>query len=104
MAKKREEMTAAEQREQAMLEANVSRQERAEREATVDERVAAAIGQHPEPVEVLALTAAAQFLVEAREAQAVFQKGDPIAPDVLKSLVSRAVGLVAASEEKAVKA
>jgi hypothetical protein len=104
MAKKRSDEDEQVIRDEASAQEAYAGTAQGQREATMDERVAAAIGQHPEPVETPEPTAAAQFLVEAREAQAVFAKGDPISPDVLKGLVSRAVGLVAASEETATKA
>jgi hypothetical protein len=98
MAKKRSDEDEQVIRDEATAQTAYERTAQGQREATTDERVQAAIGQHPEPVETPELTPAEQFLIDAREAQAVFAKGDPVSPDVLKGLVSRAVGLVAQAE------
>jgi hypothetical protein len=98
MAKKRSDEDEQVIRDEAAAQEAYEGTAQGQREATMDERVAAAI-PYTEPVPEP--TPAEQFLIDAREAQAVFQKGDPISPDVLKGLVSRAVGLVAASEAKA---
>jgi hypothetical protein len=103
MAKKRSDEDEQVVADEAAAQVAYARTAQGQREATMDERVAAAIPP-AEPVEVPELTPAAQFLADARAAQAVFQKGEPISPDVLKGLVSRAVGLVAATEEQAAKA
>jgi hypothetical protein len=100
MAKKRSDEDEQVIRDEAAAQEAYEGTAQGQREATMDERVAAAI-PYTEPVETPEPTPAEQFLIDAREAQAVFQKGDPISPDVLKGLVSRAVGLVAASEAKA---
>lgn len=118
MAKKKPELTADEKVEQATLEANVVREEKAEaqaptvtppgvpavdqsgailhaqvREPSVDERVAAVFSQ-PEPVETPEPTEAESWHAEAAEILELARAGNPVSPARVVTCLSRAVGLV----------